>query len=619
MAIGLAVVLLGQSPVGATQPPLGGAWVSAVEGEALVQTAEEPGWGPALLHLPLLPGDRLQTAPTGRIEVLVNNGTAIRLGPGSTARFVAVPSPEAGRDAVTELDMEAGRAIVVTRDGERSRPALTLNASGTRVQVYPQSKVRAETMAPDITEVRLLEGAATADTLGTSIPLRVGEVLQVGRGGAFLVAGGPQDTFDHWSDSRDRIAAAPPPPSYVPPPLAPYTTDLNAYGEWTAVPEYGYVWRPTTVVTGWAPFTDGRWVWRGGTWVWLPREPWGWVPFHYGRWRWHPHLRWFWVPPRPKVIVWCPGAVAWIQTSSHVAWIPLAPGEIYYGPWGLPVSHTTVIKITHVHIHKRYVNAAAPAAVVAVPAGTFSKSTVVTSPASRVSLTTLGPHQGLKIVTPAALAPARVSGGPVSPAVPVAVPQARARIEPPKAPLPPALQASRQVSGSTQPARPALTVTAPPAPASSPRLAPGQVSSQSPAKSVQPKIHPRPVDRAGSSVGSPPIVTPSGQPSAAGRPRHLENRQRHEPRSERHELPGKSREAFHTPAQQVSGGVVAPHRGPHPPIQERVANRYAGPPAAIPPQAPDRHRNGASAIPSIAPGHRARPHGQSLQPPAPHR
>jgi len=39
------------------------------------------------------------------------------------------------------------------------------------------------------------------------------------------------------------------------------------------------------VPAGWAPYTNGRWLWDpvyGYSWV--DYAPWGWAPFHYGRW-----------------------------------------------------------------------------------------------------------------------------------------------------------------------------------------------------------------------------------------------------------------------------------------------------------------------------------------------
>src|SRR3989337_2005142 len=70
-------------------------------------------------------------------------------------------------------------------------------------------------------------------------------------------------------------------------------TDFDANGRWVNVREYGYVWTPTVVVAGdWAPYRHGRWVWRGGEYVWIGYEPWGWAPYHYGRWAFEVRIGW---------------------------------------------------------------------------------------------------------------------------------------------------------------------------------------------------------------------------------------------------------------------------------------------------------------------------------------
>jgi len=37
------------------------------------------------------------------------------------------------------------------------------------------------------------------------------------------------------------------------------------------------------------------------------------------------------VPPVAREVYWSPGYVGWVRTADYVAWVPLAPGEIYYG------------------------------------------------------------------------------------------------------------------------------------------------------------------------------------------------------------------------------------------------------------------------------------------------
>lgn len=98
-----------------------------------------------------------------------------------------------------------------------------------------------------------------------------------------------------------------------------YESMLAPHGGWYDVPSYGRVWRPT-VVTGWAPYTDGQWVWTAYGWTWVSFEPWAWT-FHYGRWALAPSWGWVWVPGT----VWGPAWVDWVYYDGYVGWAPLAP------------------------------------------------------------------------------------------------------------------------------------------------------------------------------------------------------------------------------------------------------------------------------------------------------
>ncbi len=98
-----------------------------------------------------------------------------------------------------------------------------------------------------------------------------------------------------------------------------YEAALEPHGGWYDVPTYGRVWQPR-VVGGWAPYTDGRWVWTAYGWTWVSLEPWAWT-FHYGRWAMAPSYGWVWVPGT----VWGPAWVDWVYYDGFVGWAPLGP------------------------------------------------------------------------------------------------------------------------------------------------------------------------------------------------------------------------------------------------------------------------------------------------------
>ena len=164
--------------------------------------------------------------------------------------------------------------------------------------------------------------------------------------------------------------------------------ELDQYGTWSQVPEYGAVWYPTAVEPDWAPYRNGYWA-DVGAWgpTWVDAAPWGYAPFHYGRWVFVGR-RWGWCPgayvARP---LWAPALVGWtggpgwgvsINVGGPVfGWVPLAWGEPYR-PWWNRCSHGCwdrynrpyAVNVVRVRPDgpppTRYVNASAPGGLSAV-------------------------------------------------------------------------------------------------------------------------------------------------------------------------------------------------------------------------------------------------------------
>jgi hypothetical protein len=98
--------------------------------------------------------------------------------------------------------------------------------------------------------------------------------------------------------------------------------DLEPYGEWFRLENYGWVWAPYDVPADWRPYTSGRWTYTDYGWTWASDEEWGWAPFHYGRWLFDSRYGWVWVPGRE----WAPAWVAWRFGGGWVGWVALPPG-----------------------------------------------------------------------------------------------------------------------------------------------------------------------------------------------------------------------------------------------------------------------------------------------------
>jgi hypothetical protein len=147
--------------------------------------------------------------------------------------------------------------------------------------------------------------------------------------------------------------------------------DLDQYGQWNDVPEYGNVWYPTSVPAGWAPYRDGHWAWIDPWgWTWVDDQPWGFAPFHYGRWA-YIGSRWGWMPGQVNVRPeYAPALVAFIGGAGFslsanlggggpVGWFPLGPRDVYV-PWFRAsrnyFTNVNVTNIRNVYVNKTVIN-----------------------------------------------------------------------------------------------------------------------------------------------------------------------------------------------------------------------------------------------------------------------
>jgi hypothetical protein len=97
--------------------------------------------------------------------------------------------------------------------------------------------------------------------------------------------------------------------------------NLESYGDWREVGDYGYCWQPRDVDRDWRPYSDGRWLYTDAGWTWDSDEPYGWAVYHYGRWARIDHVGWVWVPGTE----WGPAWVSWRRSPRYVGWAPLPP------------------------------------------------------------------------------------------------------------------------------------------------------------------------------------------------------------------------------------------------------------------------------------------------------
>ena len=108
--------------------------------------------------------------------------------------------------------------------------------------------------------------------------------------------------------------------------------ELEPYGQWVSVEDYGWAWTPRGASPDWRPYTVGHWEYTEEYgWLWVSDWDWGWAPFHYGRWVSHAHHGWIWVPGTDGGPAW----VAWRSGGGHVGWAPLPPAATWEAGVGL--------------------------------------------------------------------------------------------------------------------------------------------------------------------------------------------------------------------------------------------------------------------------------------------
>jgi hypothetical protein len=337
------------------------------EGGVQAQIQDTTDWTDAPVNVPLDEGDRLWVPDGGKAEVQIRGGVFARAD-GNTALDIL----SANNDAA-QFYLDRGHAYINNRRG--GIRTVQVDTPLSSVRSYDNSVIMLDVSEDGVTEVSVLKGHATVESRAGAMRVSAGNTLTVrGDQDAELAPIGSPDEWERWNTDRDRkVTTWGESARYLPDELHEYSADFDNNGSWDFVSEYGYVWAPTVSVVEWAPYTQGRWVWIRGNYVWIAYDPWGWAPYHYGRWVFVASRGWCWVPPIPGAVYWGPGYVGWTVTPTTVAWVPLAPGETYYGHghFGPGSVNITTANVNTVVVNRTYMNARHDHAVTVVARDSF--------------------------------------------------------------------------------------------------------------------------------------------------------------------------------------------------------------------------------------------------------
>jgi hypothetical protein len=412
-----------------------------------------------------------------------------------------------GTVRISAYDLRANSEIEV----DTPYAAVTITQKGSyRIETYPDQNRTLITV--DRGEVQVT-GNNLNQTVrsGQALELTGTDPVQVGS-----VSLPPPDSFDQWCNQRDQQYVNARSRQYVSP-YVPGYYELDQYGGWETIAEYGPIWYPTSVQAGWCPYRFGRWVWvEPWGWTWVDTAPWGFAPFHYGRWL-QVGARWGWLPgpiavapiygPAFVAFAGGPGFSASFGVGGVVAWFPLGPGEAFY-PWyhhsdaylrQINVTNVRNINVTNItnvtninNVHYRYQTTAATA----VSSNAFRNAEPV--------------HQNLVAVKPEQMARAQVIPHPEVNPTPRAILSGNQPVHPP--PVPAQRAAIVQHAPVARPGQPPITAHNAPPPNTA-TVPPPRNEPASPAAVPHPAAPPE-VNRAGPPPTRPPLVSKYPPPAA---------------------------------------------------------------------------------------------------------
>ncbi len=414
----LAFVLLG--PIRALaqddandDPPSRVARLSFVQGQVSFSPAGTDDWVAAVLNRPITTDDKIWADQDSRAELSLGS-SALRIGDQTGFSFLNLD------DHMMQIRLTEGTLSLRVRRLEQDE-SIEIDTPNLAFTVLRPGRYR-------------LNVNEAGDT--TIIDVRDGNGEVTGGGSAFTVHPDQQgvftgtdsldadieplpgpDDFDSWCDERDLREDHSAARRYVSDDVIGYE-DLDEYGGWRNVPDYGTVWFPHVTVVGWAPYRYGHWVWISPWgWTWVDDAPWGFAPFHYGRWVFVGG-GWGWVPCPPRAVavayvrpVYAPALVAWVGgphfavgigvggggygPGVNVGWFPLGPREVYVPSYRVSRRYVNNVNISNTTVNQtvinnyynatvinknvtvnnvRYVNQGVPGGVTAISAQTFTSA-----------------------------------------------------------------------------------------------------------------------------------------------------------------------------------------------------------------------------------------------------
>ncbi|WP_158615535.1 FecR family protein [Acidipila sp. EB88] len=252
----------------------------------------------ATANMPVLAGMQVETGDDGRAELQFDDGSIVRLTPGSA---VVIESLAAGGE-----QLRAMRGLSYYELPEQSGGALSVQVGPDAVRVPAASLLRVDLDSTPY-QVAALRGSAHVNSPGSDVGFEISMGQTATLDPASVTAYDLQpdlaaSSWDAWNTDRDSAVAL----------MAANQTnarvgngdaasaswnDLDYYGTWYNVPGAGMAWAPDGVDANFDPYGQGAWGYYTGVgYTWISAYPWGWLPYHCGGWSYFNGFGWLWQP-----------------------------------------------------------------------------------------------------------------------------------------------------------------------------------------------------------------------------------------------------------------------------------------------------------------------------------
>lgn len=245
--------------------------LSLVDGPVQLDRGTGEGFERAIMNMPITNGMRLWTRDDSRAEVEFEDGTSLRLTPGTKVEFSRLALTDNGRRE-TVVTIESGEAYVTYRN--KNHEDFHIRAGDRELDLTKAVELRIN-VDPERADIAVLGGELIAD--GAKVKKNHTAVLTFASGGYEVADGVLPGADDGWNKDRNDFLSRYQTASYG-------YSSLNYYGSWFDSP-YGSCWRPYGFSAAWSPYSSGAWVlYPNYGYSWVSLYPWGWQPYRSGFW-----------------------------------------------------------------------------------------------------------------------------------------------------------------------------------------------------------------------------------------------------------------------------------------------------------------------------------------------